>query len=85
MLTRGELETSIHEVEACINSRPLTFVSDDVKGLNPLTPSHFLLGRSSVLHSEKGVSSSAEGAVNLKEISDYDCYPRLCISPNAAE
>ena len=70
ILTRSELETAIHEVEACINSRPLTLVSDDVKGLNALTPSHFLLGKSSVLHSEKGDSSSAVSDVSLKQISD---------------
>ena len=41
-----ELETTIHEVEACINSRPLTFVSDSCESREPLTPSHFLLGHS---------------------------------------
>ena len=43
-LTRGELETTIHEIEACVNSRPLTFLSGDIDVENPLTPSHFLLG-----------------------------------------
>ena len=43
-LTRGELETTLHEVEACVNSRPLTFVSTEPDIENPLTPSHFLLG-----------------------------------------
>jgi hypothetical protein len=46
-LTRVELETSLCEVEACINSRPLTFVGDSVDALTPLTPSHFLIGRNS--------------------------------------
>ncbi len=27
-LTRIELETSLHEVECCVNSRPLTFTGD---------------------------------------------------------
>jgi len=44
-LTRSELETVLLEVEACINSRPLTFVSDDIDGTQPLTPSHFLIGK----------------------------------------
>ena len=44
-LTKVELETTLVEVEACINSRPLTFVSDDSNFVEPLTPSHFLLGR----------------------------------------
>ena len=37
----------IHEVEASINSRPLTFVSDEISGENPLTPAHFLLSHGS--------------------------------------
>ena len=40
----AELETTIQEVESCINSRPLTFVSDEPDGDEPLTPAHFLLG-----------------------------------------
>ena len=44
-LTRSELETTLHEVEACINSRPLTFLGEDPDIANPLTPSHFLIGR----------------------------------------
>ena len=43
-LTRTELETTIQEVESCINSRPLTFVSDEPDDDEPLTPAHFLLG-----------------------------------------
>ena len=45
-MSRVELETTIHEVEAVVNSRPLTFVSDEVDGNDPLTPAHFLLGHS---------------------------------------
>ena len=44
-LTRVELETTLHEVEACINSRPLTFVGDELDSGAPFTPSLFLLGR----------------------------------------
>ena len=46
LLDRSVLETVLFEVEASINSRPLTYVEEDS---NPLTPSHFLLGRSSHL------------------------------------
>ena len=47
-LCRQELETVLHEVEACVNSRPLTFVGDVLADSGrQLTPSHFLLGRSS--------------------------------------
>ena len=56
-LTRVELETTLHEVEACINSRPLTFVGDELDSGAPFTPSLFLLGRSfahkSIIKDEK--------------------------------
>lgn len=45
-VSRSELETNIHEVEACINSRPLTYVEDNPDVSHPLSPSHFLTGRS---------------------------------------
>ena len=44
-LTRGELETTVIEIEACINSRPLTYASGEIEHDNPLTPAHFLVGR----------------------------------------
>ena len=42
VLSRCELETTLYEVEACLNSRPLTFVGDEVDCEVPLTPAHFL-------------------------------------------
>ena len=39
------METTVHEIEACINSRPLTFASGEIEHGNPLTPAHFLIGR----------------------------------------
>ena len=45
-LTRTELETVLCEVEACVNSRPLTFQGDSPDCPNPLTPNHFLTGHS---------------------------------------
>ena len=44
-LSRAELDTVLLEIEACINSRPLTVVSDDPESPSPLTPNHFLIGR----------------------------------------
>ena len=46
-LCRQELETVLIEIEGCVNARPLTFVGDDFESKEPLTPSHFLLGRDS--------------------------------------
>lgn len=42
-LPHKELETILHEVEACLNSRPLTYVDLESEGV--LTPAHFLVGR----------------------------------------
>jgi hypothetical protein len=39
------LETLLCEIEAIVNSRPITKASDDVKDAAPLTPNHLLLLR----------------------------------------
>ena len=62
-LTRSELETSLHEVEACLNSRPLTFVGDEPDDVAPLTPSHFLIGRPAGLPA--GVGDAEFSSVDL--------------------
>ncbi|KRX14238.1 hypothetical protein T07_4968 [Trichinella nelsoni] len=46
-LDEEELATVLCGIEAQVNARPLTFVGDDISYLNPLTPSHFLIGRAS--------------------------------------
>ncbi|GFV36980.1 integrase catalytic domain-containing protein [Trichonephila clavipes] len=47
ILTYAELLTVLCDCEAVVNSRPLTYVSEDPKDLIPLTPSLFLNGKSS--------------------------------------
>jgi len=39
------LQTVVVEVELTLNNRPLTYISDDVRDPQPLTPSHLLHGR----------------------------------------
>ena len=46
LLSFSELATVLTRIEAVINTRPLTTVSDDVRDLTPITPAHLALGRS---------------------------------------
>lgn len=39
-----EFSTLLARIEACLNSRPLCPLSDDVSSLDALTPGHFLVG-----------------------------------------
>jgi hypothetical protein len=48
-LDEESFRTLICEVEAVINSRPLTSVSNDPSDLHPLTPSHLLTTKSAVI------------------------------------
>ncbi|XP_055590154.1 uncharacterized protein LOC129742298 [Uranotaenia lowii] len=43
-IDREDFETLLIQVEACLNSRPLTAMSDDPTELEPLTPGHFIAG-----------------------------------------
>lgn len=45
-LTVTEMITVLAQVEAIMNSRPLTPLSDDINDVNALTPGHFLIGSS---------------------------------------
>ncbi|XP_067216968.1 uncharacterized protein [Linepithema humile] len=44
LFTFEELTTSLVQIEACLNSRPLSPLSSDLSDLQPLTPGHFLIG-----------------------------------------
>lgn len=44
-LTYEELSTVLAQIEAVLNSRPITPMSSDPNDFSPLTPGHFLIGR----------------------------------------
>lgn len=46
--TYEEMTTLLYQIEACLNSRPLCPVSDDVIDVSYLTPGHFLIGEAPI-------------------------------------
>lgn len=63
-LTYEEFNTIITQVEACLNSRPLSPLSADPEDLNPLTPGHFLIGSPLVAVVEPDLSELNTGRLN---------------------
>ena len=66
-ITRKELEATLVEIEAVVNSRPLVFKGDQPTDINSyLTPSHFLVYRN--------LSSKNENQVTTTDISPQALY-----------
>lgn len=46
--TYEEMTTLLYQIEACLNSRPLCPISDDINDVSYLTPGHFLIGEAPI-------------------------------------
>ncbi|KRY06030.1 hypothetical protein T12_53 [Trichinella patagoniensis] len=66
LLRFDELRTTLCELEARINKRPLTLLNEDPKDCASLTPAHFLIGRElAALPTSSGETPSGTGARHL--------------------
>lgn len=54
-LSKSEFMTLLCKVEACLNSRPISPLSDDPSDLSALIPGHFLIGRRLISVPEESV------------------------------
>lgn len=71
-LTFEELTTVFVQIEACLNSRPLSAISNDPNDLSPLTPGHFLIGDSLVALPEPDVRS-----LNINRLNRYQYLKQI--------
>lgn len=58
-MTFSEMSTLLSRISACLNSRPLLPLSDDVSDINFLTPAHLLIQRESYLVPEPDFTSES--------------------------
>ncbi|XP_039753370.1 uncharacterized protein LOC120628813 [Pararge aegeria] len=71
-LTYEEMSTCLIQIEAILNSRPLTPLSSDPSDLTCLTPAHFLIGRSLLTVPRPPVSDA-----NINRLDRYERIEKL--------
>lgn len=62
-LTFEEITTVLAQIEACLNSRPISQISDNPDDPCPLTPGHFLVGGPLLLPPDSNYESSNVGSL----------------------
>ncbi|XP_051167644.1 uncharacterized protein LOC127285590 [Leptopilina boulardi] len=67
LLTYEQLHTYVVEIEAILNSRPLTPLSSDPNDLLPLTPGHFLIGAPMTTFPHKDLRNVSANRLNCWE------------------
>nr|CAI5839655.1 unnamed protein product [Callosobruchus analis] len=72
-ITYEEMYTLLVQIEACLNSRPLTPLSNDPSDYLPLTPAHFLIGDSLASIPQADVRN--ENPNRLLDICDFNNWP----------
>ncbi|CAK1603848.1 unnamed protein product [Parnassius mnemosyne] len=71
-LTFEELTTTLSQIEACLNSRPICQISNNPDDPNPLTPGHFLVGEPLVLVPDMNYETS-----NISALSRWNLTQRM--------
>ncbi|XP_011169927.2 uncharacterized protein LOC105202932 [Solenopsis invicta] len=66
-LTVSEMTTVLVQVEAVLNSRPLTPLSEDPNDLHALTPGHFLIGENSQVYPDIDLRDVPENRLSRRQ------------------
>ncbi|XP_062537976.1 uncharacterized protein LOC134206287 [Armigeres subalbatus] len=75
IVTPDEFSTLLSQIEACLNSRPLTPVSNDPTDLDILTPGHFLIHRPMTAVLEPSLKDLKESS--LSRWQRVQCYLQI--------
>ncbi|XP_052750251.1 uncharacterized protein LOC113514398 [Galleria mellonella] len=71
-LTYEEMATVTSQIEACLNSRPISQISDEINDLQPLTPGHFLIGEPPIVVPERSYLND-----NINRLSRWQLVQRM--------